>query len=69
MLTRAALLLCLLGVPGTVVGASEVEVARAARHVSNCADQGDGIALEATLARLERAYDLAISEIWDFRAF
>ena len=46
-----------------------VEVARAARHVSTCAAQADGVALEATLARLERAYDLAISEIWDFRAF
>lgn len=46
-----------------------LEVARAARHVSNCAEMADGIALEATLARLERAYDLAISEIWDFRAY
>jgi len=46
-----------------------VEVARAARHVSNCAANRDGVALEATLARLERAYDLAISEIWDFRAY
>lgn len=44
-----------------------LEVALAARHVANCADQGDGVALEAVLARLERAYDLAICEIWDFR--
>ena len=45
------------------------EVARAARHVATCAVQGDGIALEAVLSRLERAYDLAISDIWDFRAY
>ena len=43
------------------------EVARAARHVGVTADQGDGVALEATLARLERAYDMALAEIWDFQ--
>jgi hypothetical protein len=45
-----------------------VEVSNAARHVANCAAQAEGVALEATLARLERAYDRAIAEIWDFRA-
>ena len=45
-----------------------IEVARAARHVGVTADQGDGVALEATLARLERAYDMALAEIWDFQS-
>ena len=45
-----------------------IEVAQAARNVADCADQGDGIALEATLARLERSYDHALAEIWDFQS-
>lgn len=43
------------------------EVATAARHVATCATQKDGVALEATLSRLERGFDLAISQVWDFR--
>ena len=43
------------------------EVAMAANHVTNCLDAADGVALEATLARLERGFDIAVSEIWNFR--
>ena len=45
-----------------------IEVAAAAGHVVNCLQQADGIALEATLARLERGFDVAVSEIWNYRA-
>lgn len=43
------------------------EVAIAAVHVRCCLMQEDGVALEATMARLERAFDVAVSEIWNFR--
>lgn len=42
-----------------------IEVATAAEGVGISAQQGDGVALEATLARLERSFDAAISQIWD----
>ena len=44
-----------------------VEVARAANHVSSAATQGDPVAVEAVLDRLERAFDAAIVQIWDAR--
>lgn len=44
------------------------EVATAAEAVGNCAAQGDPVALEATLCRLERGFDAAISQIWDVPA-
>ncbi len=40
------------------------ELASAARHVAISADQADGVAVEATLNRLERAFDLAVTQIW-----
>ncbi|PUB15472.1 hypothetical protein DFP92_10492 [Yoonia sediminilitoris] len=43
------------------------EVAIAAGHVSQCLEQRDGVALEATMARLERGFDVAVSEVWNFR--
>lgn len=43
------------------------EVAVAAGHVLACVRQGDIIALAATLARLERGFDVAVAEIWNFR--
>ena len=43
------------------------EVALAANHVRTCLLQNDGIALEATMARLERGFDVAVSEVWNFR--
>ncbi|SHF41656.1 hypothetical protein SAMN05444339_1067 [Loktanella atrilutea] len=50
-------------------GIGLTEVAAAARHVGICARQRDGIALEATLSRLERGFDHAIGQVWDFRDF
>lgn len=50
-------------------GIGLTEVATAARHVAICARQKNGIALEATLSRLERGFDLAIGQVWDFRDF
>ncbi|MEO1638050.1 MAG: hypothetical protein AAFU41_02225 [Pseudomonadota bacterium] len=44
-----------------------MEVAIAASHVGTSVKQGDGVAMEATMARLERGFDLAVSEIWSFR--
>lgn len=43
------------------------EVVAAAEHVRTCLDQADGIAVKATMARLERGFDVAVSEIWNFR--
>lgn len=43
------------------------EVAIAAEHVITCLEQVDGVALEATLARLERGFDIAVSEVWNYR--
>ncbi len=51
------------------LGIGLTEVATAARHVGICARQGDQTALTATLARLDRGFDLAIAQIWDFRDF
>lgn len=43
------------------------EVALVARHIANAADVRCGVALGATLSRLERAFDASVSHIWDFR--
>lgn len=43
------------------------EVALAATHVKTCLAQHDGIALEATLARLERGFDVAVNTVWEAR--
>jgi hypothetical protein len=43
------------------------ELALAATHVSDAARQGNGVALEATLGRLERCFDLAMTEVWSFQ--
>lgn len=42
------------------------EVVCAAQHVRTCLAQEDGVALEATIARLERGFDVAVNEIWSF---
>ncbi len=44
-----------------------IEVATSARHVRVCLSQTDGIALEATVARLERGFDMAVNEVWNLR--
>lgn len=45
-----------------------IEVSIAAESVAQAAKQKDGIALEATMARLERGFDSAISQVWNFSA-
>ena len=40
-------------------------LAQAGRHVLDCLDRDDPIALAATLARLERVGDRSIDAIWD----
>lgn len=47
------------------IGLTEVSISAA--HVATCLRQRDGVALEATMARLERAFDVAVSEVWNFR--
>ena len=44
-----------------------IEVAMTADHVRTCLAQVDGVAIEATMARLERGFYVAVSEIWNFR--
>ncbi len=44
-----------------------IEVANAADHVGTCLAQADGVAIESVIARLERGFDLAVSEIWSLR--
>ena len=39
----------------------------AAGHVGDCLTSSDAVALAATVGRLERAFDLAVSEVWHFR--
>ena len=43
------------------------DVSLAAGHVALAAMQADGVALSATMARLERGFDMAVTEIWNFR--
>lgn len=43
------------------------DVTEAAEHVAYNALQEDGVALSATLARLERAFDVAVTQVWRFR--
>ncbi|MBE0412375.1 MAG: hypothetical protein IBX59_01940 [Yoonia sp.] len=54
-----------IGLVADQIGLTEVSIA--AYHVANCLTQKDGIALAATLARLERGFDIAVVEIWNFR--
>lgn len=42
-------------------------VAVAAGHIARIAASGDRHALAAVLGRLERAFDIAVTEVWDFR--
>ena len=46
-----------------------VDVTQSATHVATAAQQEDGVALSATMARLERAFDVAVSEVWRYRDY
>ncbi|MBQ2261255.1 MAG: hypothetical protein II336_07810 [Loktanella sp.] len=42
-------------------------LADAAGHVTACLQTHDHVALAATAERLERTFDLAVAEVWNFR--
>lgn len=46
-----------------------IDVSQSAGHVAIAAKQEDSVALSATLARLERAFDVAVSEVWRYRDY
>ena len=50
-------------------GLGLVGVQEVARHVADAAASQSGVAVSATMARLERCFDRAVSDIWDFRAY
>lgn len=54
-----------IGVVADHIGLTEVSIA--AGHVCACLAQEDAIALDATMARLERGFDMAVTEVWNFR--
>ncbi len=54
-----------IGVVADQMGLTEVSVA--VDHVRNCLVQQDAVALDATMARLERSFDFAVSEVWAVR--
>lgn len=54
-----------IGVVADQIGLSEVAIA--AGHVGTCLRQNDGVGIEATVARLERGFDVAVTEVWNFR--
>jgi len=54
-----------IGVVADHIGLTEVSIA--AGHVRGCLAQQDAIALDATMARLERGFDVAVTEVWNFR--
>lgn len=45
------------------------DVALIARHMATASEMKCGVAVGATLARLERAFDAAVSHVWDFRDY
>ena len=53
-----------IGVIADQIGLTEVAIA--AWHVGSAAAQSDGIAMEATMARLERALDRAVTQVWNY---
>lgn len=54
-------------IAGIAGGLGLVDVQRVAYSVANAAMSGSGTALGATLARLERCFDDAVSAVWDVR--
>ncbi|WP_342078046.1 hypothetical protein [Yoonia sp. SS1-5] len=56
-----------IGLVADQIGLMEVSIA--AHHVAICLHQREGVALEATMARLERSFDVAVAEVWNFREY
>jgi len=54
-----------IGVVADQIGLTEVSVS--VGHVCACIAQKDWIALDATMARLERSFETAVTEVWTFR--
>ncbi len=50
-------------------GLGLTDVQLAAEHVGHSAKTGSGVALSATLTRLERCFDRAVSCVWDFQTY
>lgn len=46
-----------------------VDVSLSAEHVVIAAQQEDGVALGATLGRLERAFDVAVTQVWHYGGY
>ena len=44
-------------------------VSDVAEHVAHAATSKNDVALGATLSRLERAFDAAVSNVWDYQKF
>lgn len=53
------------GVIAGQIGLTEISLV--AGHAAKASEMRCGVALGATMARLERAFDAAVSQIWDFR--
>jgi len=51
----------------TQIGLTEVSLV--AGHMAKASQMNCGVALGATMARLERAFDAAVSQIWDFPTY
>ena len=54
-----------IGIVADQIGLTEVSAA--AGHVRICLAQQDGIAIDSTMSRLERGFDMAVTEVWNFR--
>lgn len=49
------------------LGIGLTDVQTIAMNAAVAAEQADGIAVHATIARLERSFDVAVTEIWNLR--
>ena len=49
------------------LGIGLTDVQKIAMNAAISAEQQDGIAVHATIARLERSFDVAVTEIWNLR--
>lgn len=54
---------------GIAGGLGLTGVQQIAGHVADASSSQSGVAVSATMARLERCFDQAISGIWDFRMY
>jgi len=50
-------------------GLGLTEVKTVAKNIAQAAESGCGIALGAVTARMERCFDTAVSQVWEFRRY